>query len=110
MINWTRVKELQSEVGAENFDEVVELFLEEVEEVIERLSTAPSLPDLEQDLHFLKGGAMNLGFLGFSRLCHDGELKSAAGQPDSVDVAAVIAGYTGSKQDFLRNMPAKLNS
>ncbi|WP_442970022.1 hypothetical protein [Roseovarius sp. ZX-A-9] len=31
MIDWSRVAELRSEIGAEDFDEVVELFLEEVE-------------------------------------------------------------------------------
>ena len=35
MIDWSRVNELRDEVGAEDFEEVVELFLEEVEEVIE---------------------------------------------------------------------------
>ena len=29
MIDWARVSELRDEVGAEDFDEVVELFLEE---------------------------------------------------------------------------------
>ena len=37
MIDWARVRELKDEVGADAFDEVVELFLEEVEEVIVRL-------------------------------------------------------------------------
>ncbi len=109
MIDWTRVRELQGEVGADDFDEVVALFLHEVEEVIDRLSRAPSLPDLEQNLHFLKGGAMNLGFVGFSRLCHDGESKSAAGLPDRVDVAAVIAEYEASKREFLENMKTRLD-
>ena len=37
MIDWARVSELRDEVGAEDFDEVVELFLEEVEEAIAAL-------------------------------------------------------------------------
>ena len=39
MIDWTRVSELRDEVGAEDFDEVVELFLEEVDEAIKILRT-----------------------------------------------------------------------
>ena len=37
MIHWPRVVELRDEVGPEDFDEVVDLFIEEVQEVIERL-------------------------------------------------------------------------
>ena len=37
MIDWARVSELRDEVGAEDFDEVVELFLEEVDEAIAAL-------------------------------------------------------------------------
>ena len=36
MIDWARVAEFYDEVGAEDFDEVVELFLEEVVEAMER--------------------------------------------------------------------------
>ena len=34
MIDWARVSELRDEVGEGDFDEVVELFLEEVDEAI----------------------------------------------------------------------------
>ena len=33
MIDWKRVRELRDEIGEEDFSEVVDLFLEEVEEV-----------------------------------------------------------------------------
>lgn len=108
MIEWSRVKELQGEVGADDFGEVVELFLEEVEEVITRLETKPSCDNLEQDLHFLKGSALSLGFLGFSRLCHDGEQKSAAGHAETVDIGAIISEFRVSKDDFLAHLDEKL--
>lgn len=37
MIDWERVAELQSEIGADGFGEVLELFLDEVEGVVMRL-------------------------------------------------------------------------
>ena len=46
MIDWTRVDELRNEVGNDDFLEVAELFLEEVDEVISRLTDAPA-EDLE---------------------------------------------------------------
>lgn len=105
MIHWSRVGELRDEVGAEDFGEVVDLFLEEVEEVIERLKTLTDRSQLEQDLHFLKGSALSLGFETFSSLCQDGERQSAAGGADTVDVDAIINSFTQSKATFVDELP-----
>ena len=104
MILWSRVNELRDEVGAEDFKEVVELFLDEVEEVIDRLRAGGPRDQLEQDLHFLKGSALNLGFSTFSDLCQDGERLAAQGKPDDVDLAAIIDGYDRSRVCFLDGM------
>ncbi|MCE8507323.1 Hpt domain-containing protein [Ruegeria pomeroyi] len=100
MIHWPRVTQLRDEVGAEDFDEVVELFLEEVEEVIARLRQTPDRNLLEKDLHFLKGSALSLGFESFSALCQDGERQSAAGHADAVDLDAIINSFEASKSAF----------
>lgn len=104
MIDWPRVTELREEVGPEDFNEVVELFLEEVEEVIVKLSDITDRAQLEQDLHFLKGSALSLGFQAFSSLCQDGEHKSAQGQAEAVDVPAIIAQYRTSKNTFISEL------
>ena len=104
MIHWARVNELRDEVGAEDFDEVVELFLEEVEEVIDRLRQNADISQLEQDLHFLKGSALSLGFADFSDLCQDGERKSADGQAGMVDVPAIIRVFAQSKSRFVAQL------
>ncbi|MBL4690775.1 MAG: Hpt domain-containing protein [Rhodospirillales bacterium] len=98
------MNELREEVGAEDFDEVVELFLEEVEEVIDRLRQDVDLSQLEQDLHFLKGSALSLGFADFSSLCHDGEKQSADGHADTVDLSAIITGFSKSKTQFVAEL------
>ncbi|MEO9779115.1 MAG: Hpt domain-containing protein [Sedimentitalea sp.] len=108
MIDWSRVNELCGEVGAEEFDEVVELFLEEVEEVIAKLRTAPDISQLEQDLHFLKGSALSLGFATFSDLCQVGERVCADGQADQVNVPEIIAEFERSKAGFLAELPVRL--
>ncbi|WP_293573600.1 Hpt domain-containing protein [Phaeobacter sp.] len=107
MIDWPRVKELQDEVGPEDFAEVVEIFLEEVEGVIEKLNN-PDRSALEQDLHFLKGSALNLGFQHFSSLCQHGERMSAQGEANSVNVPEIIASYQASKEEFLREQSNQL--
>ena len=105
MIEWTRVTELRDEIGAEDFGEVVELFLEEVEEVIDRLRARPDPARLEGDLHFLKGSALNLGFRDFSALCQQGEARSAEGQAEQVDLAAIISSFEASRSVFQRELP-----
>ncbi len=108
MIDWSRVNELRDEVGAEDFDEVVELFLEEVEEVIGRLRTGPNRSQLEQDLHFLKGSALSLGFSAFSDLCQNGERNSAEGRAETVDVGEIVDTYDASKAMFMSELPQRL--
>jgi len=99
MIDWARVAELRSEIGAEGFAEVLDLFLDEVEGVVMRLGQRPD--KLEEDLHFLKGSAWNLGFAAFGAQCQDGERKCAVNQQALVDVAAVIDCYNRSKEQFM---------
>ena len=103
MIDWPRVRELKEEVGDDGFEEVIELFLEEVEGVIDKLKSGDR-SQLEQDLHFLKGSALNLGFQDFSDLCFEGERLSANGQADAVDLSRVFASYDQSKAHFLADI------
>lgn len=108
MIDWSRVIELQEEVGADDFDEVVELFLEEVEAVIERLRDSPEPERLEEDLHFLKGSAMSLGFREFSTLCQVGERASSSGCATAVDIAGIIHSFETSKTQFIGHLAERL--
>jgi len=107
MIDWPRVTELRSEVGAEDFGEIVDLFLEEVEEVIAELRADDNRGQLEQRLHFLKGSALNLGFQTFSSLCQEGERDSAQGKSDSVDITSIISSFEASKNAFVSALPDK---
>jgi HPt (histidine-containing phosphotransfer) domain-containing protein len=106
VIDWDKVRELRGEVGEEDFDEVFELFLEEVDETISQLGK----PDrsLEHDLHFLKGAALNLGFKDFSQLCRDGETACATDASTKIDTDAIISCYATSKAQFIADMPAQL--
>jgi HPt (histidine-containing phosphotransfer) domain-containing protein len=107
MIDWDRVVELREQVGAEDFEEVVDLFLEEVMEVIETLRTNPQESALESDLHFLKGSALNLGFADFSEKCHVGERQAAMGNADQVDLTAIISSFDASRHLFSEELPAR---
>ncbi len=100
MIDWNRVNELRDEIGAEDFQEVAEIFLEEVDEVIERLRESPDPACYEQDMHFLKGSALNLGFAQFSEMCQLYETASANGQTDVVLLEPLFELYAASRAAF----------
>ena len=104
MIDWDRVRELRSEVGEEDFAEVAELFLAEVDEVTDRLARVPDPARLKDDLHFIKGSAYNLGFEQLGALCAAGERRAAEGAADTVDVGAVLDCYARSRRSFLDGM------
>jgi HPt (histidine-containing phosphotransfer) domain-containing protein len=74
--------------------------------VIARLRESPDPSRFEQDLHFLKGGALNLGFKAFSEICQTGESDAANGQSEKIDIPLVIATYEDSKQSFLNGAQA----
>ncbi|MBK5947089.1 histidine kinase [Rhodobacter veldkampii DSM 11550] len=102
MIDWNRVAELREEVGAMGFSEVLDLFLEEVEGVLDTLGAQRDR--LGEDLHFLKGSAWNLGFASFGVLCQAGERLLATGRAE-VDIAAIRDCYARSKAQFMERAP-----
>lgn len=101
MIDWTRIAELRAEIGDEDLQEVVGLFLQETDEVVARLAGANAVQTLEADLHFLKGSALNLGFSALADLCQQGERNAARGNGAVVVLDSVIALYHQSKSTFL---------
>lgn len=97
MIDCTRLNDLRSEIGEDDFLEVVEMFLEEADEVIGLLSGPADLPQVESRLHFLKGSALNLGLTDLAALCQTGERCAAMGKPDLVDLPKVVQVYQASR-------------
>jgi HPt (histidine-containing phosphotransfer) domain-containing protein len=101
VIAWDRVAELREEVGEQDFAEVVDLFLDEVEDTLSRLRGGAQIATLESDLHFVKGSALTLGFAQLGAVCEAGERDAAAARFDKVDIGAVLATYEASKAEFM---------
>ena len=98
MLNWSRVEELKDDLGEEDFQEITNLFLQEVEEKLAELSCGA--PDaLAAALHFLKGSAANLGFEGFRAMC---EQMEHAPNVARLDELALL--YEQSKSTFLKGL------
>ncbi len=110
MIGWERVKELHGEIGAENFSEVMNLFLEEVEETLARLPQVVQPREICEMLHFLKGCALNLGFVEFAEACLQAQARLNASQGAEFDVAALVRCYRDSKAEFLRSAQEALQA
>jgi len=104
MIDWQRVTDLRDEIGDEDFQDIVPIFIEEVTEITDKLRTSIKLDELEEDLHALKGSALNLGFSEFSDLCDKGESLAAGGQASSVDITAILAAFDASRTAFLSGL------
>lgn len=104
MINWDRVNELRDEVGIEDFCEVSAMFLEEVEDTMTRMIAVPDLSTMEEDMHFLKGSALNLGFAQFSDLCQIGETAAGNGQPETICLNDIFESYAASKAVFKKRL------
>ncbi|MFN3937592.1 MAG: Hpt domain-containing protein [Gemmobacter sp.] len=102
MIDWDRVRALREEIGQDGFEEVVEMFLDEVDAAVARLEAVGSSAALEEDLHFLKGCALNLGFEQLALLCQQAE--RSAGAAAAVDVGAVIGSYRAARAAFLAGL------
>ena len=104
MIDWNRVNELRAEVGEEDFDEVLDMFFDEVAEVLGSLGRGGN-EATKRDLHFLKGSAMNIGLAEVSTLCRNYELALVANPDEAIDLNAIRRTFLASK-DILVTGPA----
>ena len=107
-IDWARVRDLRDEVGAEDFEEVIDLFMSEVQECLGSVDQNAAASKMEEDMHFLKGSALNLGFASFADYCQVGEKAAAAGSPQEVDVTMVRALFAQSHKTFSDGLKTEL--
>jgi HPt (histidine-containing phosphotransfer) domain-containing protein len=106
MINWDRVVELRDEIGADGFAEVVGLFLAEADDCVARMPAAATPSQVEAEMHFLKGSALNLGLDELADLCQQGE-RAARGLGDTVAVHRLQDLYHRSRQALLDGLASR---
>lgn len=105
MIDWARVEELITEIGADDFCEVVELFLEEVDAAMSNLDAENDPKTALQTLHFVKGCAWNLGFGELGQLCAQHErAEQVTSQDTKIKLKQV---YAASRIAFLDGLEAR---
>ena len=95
MLDWARINELREDFDAEDFDEIVALFLREVDTMLGMLDPCSDAL-LQEQLHFLKGSASNLGFQAMHDVC--------ARKPGDmgVDLSEIARVFHTSREVFLK--------
>ena len=101
MINTARIQELKDEVGEDDLVEVIALFCEEVEEVLQALDTTPQ-DQMPAQLHFLKGSALNIGLHAVSELCKQQETRLKSDPTALADIGTIRTTYAASKEALLK--------
>ena len=101
MIDWNRVNELRTEVGEEDFAEVLDMFFDEVAEVLGGLGKGGS-EATKHDLHFLKGSALNIGLAELNALCLSSESALFANPDVVIDFDAIRRTFLASKDILVR--------
>ena len=81
MIDINRINELTAEIGAEDLRLILELFLEEAVQTLDRLEDGLPPHELGRAMHFLRSGALNTGLRGVA-------ITAAAIEAEGTDVAA----------------------
>lgn len=97
MISLDRIEELKSEIGPEDFGEIVDLFLSESEEMLSALRACTDPAEAEALLHGLKGSALNLGFVDLAHLCREGQGTAASSATWQDRLARIAEVYAASK-------------
>lgn len=103
MIDWVHVNQLRTDVG-DGFDDIVEVFLQEVSDRLARVDVDADLQTLAADLHFLKGAALNLGFQDFAARCARGEDSAMAGRRVEVTLSELIQSFEDTRAAFVSGL------
>ena len=80
MIDQARLQELVNDFGAEDFDDLIESFLEEAAEAVatfEAMISEDVSDERSAQFHFLRGCALNIGAVDLAELCHAFEGRDA---------------------------------
>lgn len=84
-IDWSRIDELRDEMGEDDVIEIAALFVDEVSDGVAALDSSDP-QRLAEQLHAVRGAALNLGFSRLAALAGSGEAE-----PGSADLAELRA-------------------
>lgn len=103
MVSWKRIDELRAEIGDEDFEEILTMFLSEVEESLGRMGNPIGIELLQEELHALRGAALNVGMQKVAMLCGDAEDAIKHGRQTAPDLAPVTEAFQASRKILFEN-------
>lgn len=105
MLDRDMIKALKADVGDTAFDEIIDLFLQEIDPKIDELRRG-EVPDAT-DLHFLRSGALNVGLCDFAEACATGEKIAEAGRQDEIDLPSLLHAYDLARSALMEEFTSK---
>ena len=109
-VDWSRVKEMHDEIGAEDFDEIADMFLDEVAEAIDNLEAATERSNMEADLHFIKGSALNIGFASLATIAGEWEAKIRDQIATKAPIDEIRASHASCIEEFSNQKTGQLSA
>jgi len=103
MIDWDKLRRLRFDIGRNDFEDVVSLFLAEADAAIGRIANSKEPQGVAAELDFLKGAALSLGFVPLADLC-ERELERIANTGTGVDLIAISNTYTTCRAELWDEM------
>ena len=88
MIDSDRITELELEIGPDDLGLVVSTFFDEAAATIERMAGGLAAEDRVRALHFLRSGALNIGFRGLAGAA--GAFESEAARDRCGDAGGIV--------------------
>lgn len=102
LIDWDLLMSLKSDIGEEDFADVVTLFVAEMSEKLDAMQKASGALTAD-DFHFLRGSASNLGFVAMGAACDAAEAACRNGA--APDLEAVVAAFHAALAEAKPRLP-----
>lgn len=107
MIDWNRLEDLRTDIGEEDFADVVHLFVSEMTEHLDRVASNPQAATAA-DFHFLRGSAANMGFIAMADACRNAEMACLSCTPP--DLSAISDRFTRSLGAIAPRIPGAVSA
>lgn len=101
MLDWTRISELQNDLGEDGFAELAVMFLDEIEQALDGLPGVSDPVMLAETLHMIKGCALNLGLGTVANCAAQLEQQAAGATGLEQELLALQEKFLASRQEFL---------
>lgn len=104
LVDLARLEELVADIGEEALPEIMDMFVAEVEDSLAALrrEERQAAGEIASEAHFIRGSALNLGFMALAEACGKVEKLAAAAPGTPVATARIAALFDRSRAELER--------